>query len=73
MSEKKFKYLKDSRALDLNGLLWHTITTYGLSAMLEQLIDLLDGPKPYEKRLVADLKKTLATYEARYELDPEDE
>lgn len=72
MSNKKFKYLDLGRGLDLNRLLWHTITTYGLSAILEQLIDLLDGPKPYEQRLVADLKKTLATYEARYELDPED-
>lgn len=73
MSEKKFKYLDKGRQIDLSRLLWHTITTYGLSAILEQLIDLLDGPKPYEKRLVADLKKTLATYEDRYKLDPEDE
>jgi hypothetical protein len=73
MSEKKFKYLTEGRQIDLNRLLWHTITTYGLSAILEQLIDLLAGPRPYEQRLVADLKNTLATYEARYELDHENE
>jgi hypothetical protein len=66
MSEKKFKYLDKGRQIDLNRLLHHTITTYGLSALLEQLIDLLDGTKPYELCLVMDLKKTLATYEDRY-------
>lgn len=73
MSEKKFKWLDRGRQIDLNRLLWHTITTYGLSAILEQLIDLLEGPKPYEKRLVEDLKQVQARYEDRYELDPEDE
>jgi hypothetical protein len=72
MSEKKFKHIDHSRGLDLRRLLWHTITTYGLSAMLEQLIDLINGTEPYEQRLTADLKKMLATYEARYKLDPED-
>jgi hypothetical protein len=65
MSDKKFKYLDAARQSDLNRLLQHTVTTYGLSAMLEQLIDLTEGPRPYEKSLVADLKKTLATYEKR--------
>lgn len=73
MSEKKFKYLDRGRQIDLNRLLRHIYTTYGMSALLEQLIDLMEGPKPYEQRLVADLKKTLTTYEARYELDPEKE
>jgi hypothetical protein len=69
VSEKKFKYLNKDRQIDLNRLLHHTITTYGLSAILEQLADLLDGSEPYEKRLVADLKKTLTTYEDRYKLE----
>lgn len=76
MSEKKFKYLDKGRQIDLSRLLWHTITTYGLSAILEQLIALFEEHKnlrPYELRLIEDLKRTLATYEARYELDPEDE
>ena len=68
-----FKYLDNGRQIDLNRLLHHTYTTYGMSAVLEQLIDLMDGPKPYEQRLVMELKKTLATYEARYELDPEND
>ena len=72
MVEKTFKYLTKARQIDLSRLLRYVVTTYGLSAMLEQLIDFLDGPKPYEQRLIADLKKTLTTYEARYEMDPED-
>ncbi len=72
MNEMTFKYLDKGRQIDLNRLLRHTYTTYGMSALLEQLIDLMDSPEPYMQRLVADLKKTLTTYEARYELDPED-
>lgn len=73
MNKKKFKYLNHGREIDLNRLLRHTYTTYGMAAVLEQLIDLMGGDKPYQQRLVADLQKTLDTYEARYELDPEDE
>lgn len=69
MSEKKFKYLDRGRQIDLNRLLHHTITTYGLSAILEQLTDLLDGPKPYEKQLVDDVKKMLTNYEDRYKVE----
>ena len=72
MSNKKFKYLDTGRQIDLNRLLMHIITTYGTSAMLEQLIDIFKGDRPYEKRLVADLQKTLSTYEARYELEDHD-
>ena len=66
------KYLDKGRQNDLNRLLRHTYTTYGMSAVLEQLIDLMGGSSPYQQRLVADLKKTLNNYEARYELDSED-
>jgi len=66
------KYLDKGRQIDLNRLLQHTYTTYGMSAVLEQLIDLMGGSSPYQQRLVADLKKTLNNYEARYELDSED-
>jgi hypothetical protein len=72
MNEKTFKYLDKGRQIDLSRLIWHTISTYGLSAILEQMIDLVNGAETHEKRLAADLKKTLANYEARYELDLED-
>lgn len=64
-------FLNPDRQSDLNRLVKHVLNTYGMGALLEQLIEVVKergGLEPYEIHLVDGLQNTLDTYKSRYEL-----